>query len=58
MVETAGGVFDLEVAWARITELHTLEDNVVLGRALDRLAACGIHEAHNAPIVDAAPPTD
>jgi ketosteroid isomerase-like protein len=49
---------NMHMRWARITEIHTLEDNVVLERALDRLAACGIAEAHEAPIVDAASPTD
>jgi ketosteroid isomerase-like protein len=46
---------NMHMRWARITEIHTLEDNVVLGRALDRLAECGIAEAREAPIVDAAP---
>lgn len=41
--------------WARITQVHTLEDNVVLQRALDRIAASGITEAHAEPITDASP---
>jgi ketosteroid isomerase-like protein len=48
---------NMHMRWSRITQIHTLEDNVVLGRALDRLAACGFPEAHDAPIVDAALPT-
>jgi len=33
-------------------EVRTLEDTAVLERALDRLAAAGIEEAHAAPITD------
>jgi hypothetical protein len=39
--------------WGRITEIHTLEDTVVLQRALDRIAASGNAEAHAEPITDA-----
>jgi len=49
---------NMHMRWARITEIHTLDDNVVPARALDRLAACGVPEAHESPIVDAAPPPD
>jgi ketosteroid isomerase-like protein len=42
----------LSMRWARITEVRTLEDTVVLQRALDRIAAAGIAEAHAAPITD------
>ncbi|HLI01039.1 MAG TPA: nuclear transport factor 2 family protein [Acidimicrobiales bacterium] len=46
---------NLSMRWARITEIHTLEDTAVLEEILDRLAAAGIDEAHAAPITDAAP---
>ncbi|WAU85147.1 nuclear transport factor 2 family protein [Streptomyces sp. Qhu-G9] len=39
--------------WGRITEIHTLEDTVVLQRALDSIAASGNAEAHAEPITDA-----
>jgi ketosteroid isomerase-like protein len=42
----------IRMRWTRITEVHTLEDTVVLQRALDTIAACGIPEAHAAPITD------
>ncbi|MEU3524793.1 nuclear transport factor 2 family protein [Streptomyces sp. NPDC038707] len=43
----------LYLKWGRITEIHTLEDTVVLQRALDAIAASGNAEAHAAPITDA-----
>jgi ketosteroid isomerase-like protein len=46
---------NMAMRWARITELHTLEDTAALQAALDRLAAAGIDEAHAAPITDSAP---
>jgi hypothetical protein len=42
----------MRMRWARITDIWTLEDTVVLQRALDALAAAGIAEAHDAPISD------
>jgi ketosteroid isomerase-like protein len=42
----------MRMRWARITDVHTLEDTVVLQRALDTIAAWGIPEAHAAPITD------
>jgi ketosteroid isomerase-like protein len=42
----------MRMRWARITEVQTLEDTVVPQRALDTIAACGILEAHAAPITD------
>ncbi|GAA2301153.1 hypothetical protein GCM10010234_50040 [Streptomyces hawaiiensis] len=44
--------------WGRITEIHTLEDTVVLQRALDRIAASGNAEAHAQPITDATARAD
>ncbi|MCP2164256.1 nuclear transport factor 2 family protein [Goodfellowiella coeruleoviolacea] len=44
----------IAMRWARITEVHTLEDTVVLQRALDALAAAGVAEAHAEPITDAS----
>jgi ketosteroid isomerase-like protein len=44
---------NMHMRWARINEIHTLEDNVVLQRALDRIATSGIREAHDEPITDA-----
>jgi hypothetical protein len=41
--------------WARSTEIHTLEDNAVLQRALDRIAESGQPEARQAPITGARP---
>ena len=41
----------MRMRWARITEVHTLEDTAVLADALDRLAADGIEEAGADPIV-------
>jgi hypothetical protein len=46
---------NMTMRWARITEIHTLEDNVVLQRALDRIAESGNPEAHEAPITDTQP---
>jgi ketosteroid isomerase-like protein len=43
---------NMRMRWARITEIHTLEDTAVLQQALDRLADGGIAEAHAAPITD------
>jgi ketosteroid isomerase-like protein len=42
----------MRMRWAKITEIRTLEDNVVLQRALDEVAAAGVAEAHAAPITD------
>lgn len=42
----------MHMRWARITEVHTLEDTAVLEGALDALAASGVAEAHAAPIAD------
>ncbi|APU19245.1 nuclear transport factor 2 family protein [Actinoalloteichus sp. GBA129-24] len=42
----------VRMRWGRITEVRTLEDTLVLQRALDRLAASGFAEAHAAPITD------
>jgi hypothetical protein len=33
---------NMTMRWARITEIHTLEGNVVLQRALDRIAKAAI----------------
>ena len=46
---------NMAMRWARITEIHTLEDNAVLQRALDRMAETGQPEARQAPITDARP---
>jgi hypothetical protein len=46
---------NMHMRWARISEIHTLEDNVVLQRALDCIAASGILEAHEEPIADTEP---
>jgi ketosteroid isomerase-like protein len=43
---------NMTMRWARITEIHTLEDNAVLQRALDRLAESGNPEARAGPITD------
>ena len=45
----------MTMRWARITEIRTLEDNVVLQRALDRIAESGNPEAREAPITDPQP---
>jgi hypothetical protein len=42
----------MRMRWAKITEIRTLEDNVVLRRALDAVAAAGVAEARAAPITD------
>lgn len=42
----------IRMRWARITEVHTLEDTATLQHALDTLAAAGFEEAHAAPITD------
>lgn len=44
---------NMRMSWD-ITEIHTLEDNVVLQSALDRIAASGVPEAHSEPITDIA----
>jgi ketosteroid isomerase-like protein len=46
---------NMRMRWARITEIHTLEDTAALQRALDRLAHSGVPEAHAAPITDSLP---
>jgi ketosteroid isomerase-like protein len=46
---------NLYMRWARITEIHTLEDTTALQRVLDHLAESGIAEAHADPITDAEP---
>jgi ketosteroid isomerase-like protein len=46
---------NLYMRWARITEIHTLEDTAALQRMLDRLAESGIAEAHAEPITDPEP---
>jgi len=46
---------NMRMRWGRITEIHTLEDNVVLTRALDHIAESGNLEAHAPPITDTAP---
>lgn len=43
---------NLSMRWARVTEIHTLEDTANLQAALDKLAAAGISEAHADPITD------
>jgi ketosteroid isomerase-like protein len=43
---------NIRMRWAKITEIHTLEDTAVLRRYLDRLAELGVAEAHSAPITD------
>jgi len=43
---------NLAMSWARITEIHTLEDTANLQAALDRLAVAGIGEARADPITD------
>jgi ketosteroid isomerase-like protein len=45
----------MEMRWGKITHVRTLEDTAVLERALDRLAAAGVEEAHAPPITDEAP---
>lgn len=42
----------MRMSWGRITDIKTLEDTVVLQRALDAAAAQGFDEAHAAPITD------
>ena len=42
----------MRMSWGRITDIKTLEDAVVLQRALDSVAAGGFAEAHAAPITD------
>jgi ketosteroid isomerase-like protein len=42
----------MKMSWGRITDVKTLEDTVVLQRALDTMAANGFEEAHAAPITD------
>lgn len=42
----------IRMRWGKITEVRTLEDTVVLQRALDALAAAGVAEAHADPITD------
>ncbi len=44
----------MRIRWGKITEVRALEDTAVLTRALDRLAAAGVAEAHAAPITDMA----
>jgi len=46
---------NLYMRWARVTEIHTLEDTAALQRMLDHLAASGVAEAHAAPINDTEP---
>jgi ketosteroid isomerase-like protein len=48
---------NMRMRWAKITEIHTLEDTAVLQQALDRLAAAGISEAGAEPITDTSPGT-
>ncbi|MBV9661033.1 MAG: nuclear transport factor 2 family protein [Acidimicrobiales bacterium] len=43
---------NMSMRWARITEIHTLEDTATLQIALDQLAAAGIADAHAEPITD------
>jgi ketosteroid isomerase-like protein len=43
---------NMYMRWARITEVHTLEDTAFLQRTLDLLAEGGLAEAHAAPITD------
>jgi ketosteroid isomerase-like protein len=43
---------NMSMRWARITEIHTLEDTATLQKALDHLAAAGIDEARAEPITD------
>jgi ketosteroid isomerase-like protein len=43
---------NMSMSWARITEIHTLEDTATLQAALDRLAAAGTDEARADPITD------
>jgi ketosteroid isomerase-like protein len=42
----------VRMRWGKVTEVRTLEDTVVLQRALDVVAAAGNAEAHAAPITD------
>jgi ketosteroid isomerase-like protein len=55
-----GSIYDnvfmqnLYMRWARITDIHTLEDTAALQHMLDRLAATGVAEAHADPITDLA----
>lgn len=44
----------MHMRWAKIDEVHTLEDTAVLERALDAMYAAGLEEAHAAPITDEA----
>jgi ketosteroid isomerase-like protein len=46
---------NLYMRWARITEIHTLEDTAVLQRTLDHLAGLGVTEARAEPITDVEP---
>jgi len=46
---------NLHMRWAKITEIHTLEDTAVLQRTLDHLAELGVTEAHAEPITDTEP---
>jgi ketosteroid isomerase-like protein len=46
---------NLYMRWARITEIHTLEDTAALQRMLDQLAEAGITEAHADPVTDPEP---
>jgi ketosteroid isomerase-like protein len=46
---------NLHMRWAKITEIHTLEDTAVLQRTLDHLAELGVAEAHAEPITDTEP---
>lgn len=57
-----GSIYDnvfmqnMRMSWGRITEIHTLEDNVVLENALGRIASTGVAEALAEPITDMALP--
>ena len=44
------GVNVIEIAWGKVRSVRIYTDTAVLQRALDRMAAAGIHEAHAAPI--------
>jgi hypothetical protein len=46
---------NLYMRWARITEIHTLEDTAALQRMLDHLAESGVAEARARPISDTDP---
>jgi ketosteroid isomerase-like protein len=47
----------MHMKWAKVDEVHTLEDTAVVERALDIVYSSGVEEAHAAPITDAERPS-